>query len=50
MDIDLPVFIKPLEVEINGVGQYQHAGTVQDLTAMLLTNTPGQSRISRPCS
>ncbi|MDP9809337.1 hypothetical protein J2W42_002185 [Rhizobium tibeticum] len=36
MDQDLPVFIKPLEVEIEGAGQYRHAETVQDLAAMLL--------------
>ncbi|CAN7652344.1 DUF982 domain-containing protein [Rhizobium sp. LjRoot258] len=36
MDLDLPVFIKPLEVEFDGVGQYRHAETVQDLAAMLL--------------
>ncbi|MEK1896351.1 MAG: DUF982 domain-containing protein [Rhizobium sp.] len=36
MDLDLPVLIKPLEVEFDGVGQYRHAETVQDLAAMLL--------------
>ncbi|TCM79248.1 DUF982 domain-containing protein [Rhizobium sp. BK068] len=36
MESDLPVLIKPLEVEFNGVGQYRHAETVQDLAAMLL--------------
>ncbi|SEH87471.1 Protein of unknown function [Rhizobium tibeticum] len=33
---DLPVFIKPLEVEIDGIDQYRHAETAQDLAAMLL--------------
>jgi hypothetical protein len=36
MNIDLPVPIKPLAVEINGLGQYQRADTVQDLVKMLL--------------
>ncbi|EPE97188.1 DUF982 domain-containing protein [Rhizobium grahamii] len=36
MDIDLPVSIKPLDVEINGPGQYRHAETVQDLVGMLM--------------
>jgi hypothetical protein len=34
MESDLPVLIKPLEVEFNGVGQYRHAETVQDLAAI----------------
>jgi len=36
MNVDLPVFIRPLAVEISGVGQYQRADTVQDLVKMLL--------------
>jgi hypothetical protein len=36
MDLDLPVLIRPLEVEFDGVGQYRHAETVQDLAVMLL--------------
>ncbi|KQV84353.1 DUF982 domain-containing protein [Rhizobium sp. Root1220] len=32
----LPLFIKPIDVEIDGVGL--HAETVQDLTAMLVNN------------
>ncbi|MCS0459955.1 DUF982 domain-containing protein [Rhizobium favelukesii] len=41
MDLDIPVFIKPLEVEIDGHGKYRHAETVQDLARMLLSKWPG---------
>ncbi|CCM76455.1 DUF982 domain-containing protein [Rhizobium mesoamericanum] len=45
MNEDLPVLIKPLEVELNGVGQYQHAETVQDLVKMLMGGKwPGGGR------
>ncbi|MBW9117699.1 DUF982 domain-containing protein [Rhizobium cauense] len=36
MDVDLPVFIKPLDVELDGTGKYRHADTVQDLVGMLM--------------
>ena len=41
MEIDLPVFIKPPEVEIDGHEKYGHAETVQDLARMLLSKWPG---------
>ncbi|MDP9812579.1 hypothetical protein J2W42_005449 [Rhizobium tibeticum] len=37
MDADLPVFIKPLQVEIDGTGRYRTAETVEQLAAMLLS-------------
>ncbi len=37
MDIDFPVPISPLQVEINGIGKYRKAETVQDLARMLLS-------------
>ncbi|QFY62985.1 DUF982 domain-containing protein (plasmid) [Rhizobium grahamii] len=38
MDADLPVFIKPLQVEIDGTGRYRKADTVGQLAAMLLSS------------
>ncbi|MDP9813362.1 hypothetical protein J2W42_006235 [Rhizobium tibeticum] len=37
MDADLPVFIKPMQVEIDGIGRYRKAETVQQLAGMLLS-------------
>ncbi|WP_025659257.1 DUF982 domain-containing protein [Rhizobium sp. IBUN] len=37
MAVDLPVFIKPLQVEIDGMGRYRKAETVDQLAAMLLS-------------
>nr|WP_018856351.1 DUF982 domain-containing protein [Rhizobium sp. 42MFCr.1] len=36
MDAVLPVFIRPLTVEIGGTGNYRHAETVQELAQMLV--------------
>jgi len=38
MNADLPVFIKPLQVEIDGMGRYRKADTVDQLAAMLLSS------------
>jgi len=37
MDADLPVFIKPIQVEIDGMGRYRKAETVEHLAGMLLS-------------
>ncbi|OWW02347.1 hypothetical protein ATY81_22135 [Rhizobium sp. R72] len=37
MNTDLPVFIRPLHVEIDGTGRYRKAETVDHLAAMLLS-------------
>ncbi len=37
MAVDFPVFIKPLQVEIDGMGRYRKAETVDQLAAMLLS-------------
>lgn len=37
MDTNLPVFINPMQVEIDGMGRYRKAETVQDLAGMLLS-------------
>ncbi len=36
MDVVLPVFIRPLNVDIDGIGKYRHAETVQELAQMLV--------------
>ncbi|MBW9117724.1 DUF982 domain-containing protein [Rhizobium cauense] len=36
MDVDLPVIISPLDVEIDGIGKYRHADTVRDLVGMMI--------------
>ncbi|MCS0463152.1 DUF982 domain-containing protein (plasmid) [Rhizobium sp. T1470] len=36
---EIPVFISPIDVEIEGnTGRYRHADTVEDLAAMLLSS------------
>ncbi|MGG7576411.1 DUF982 domain-containing protein [Rhizobium sp. Nf11,1] len=37
MEIDFPVPISPLQVEIDGTGKYRKAEIVQDLAGMLLS-------------
>ncbi|KQV80016.1 DUF982 domain-containing protein [Rhizobium sp. Root1220] len=37
MDGKIPVFISPMQVEIEGTGRYRQANTVEDLAAMLLS-------------
>lgn len=38
MNGDLPVYIKPLQVEIDGMGRYRKAETVDQLAGMLLSS------------
>jgi len=37
MNTDLPVFITPMHVELDGVGRYRKAETVEQLAGMLLS-------------
>ncbi len=37
MNADLPVFIKPMHVELDGTGRYRKAETVDQLAGMLLS-------------
>ncbi|WP_436281662.1 DUF982 domain-containing protein [Rhizobium sp. LjRoot258] len=46
MDGEIPVFINPMDVEIEGNGRYRHADTVADLAAMLLSSKWPKSRPS----
>ena len=46
MDGEIPVFIIPMDVEIEGNGRYRHADTVADLAAMLLSSKWPKSRPS----
>ncbi|MBB3316788.1 hypothetical protein FHT77_002669 [Rhizobium sp. BK181] len=43
---EIPVFISPMDVEIEGNGRYRHADTVADLAAMLLSSKWPKSRPS----